>query len=371
MKVAINCRSFLTKQYTGIGRYAYHLVKSLSEIDSRNEYYLYAPKNLFDTKREVPRFNAPNFFVKVDVFNAGVEKAVGKIDIYHAPSPEDLNVKNAKIVVTVHDLVHKAFPEGHTRDTIRTAEAQLKDIVKKAERIICCSQNTINDLKRFSRVNPSKVRLVYQGVDQDDFYKLGEGERKLARRILKDKGLEEPFLLFVGTIEPRKNLKNLLKAYYLLRDKKTFTGKFVVVGMPGWMNEGLGTLIKELKIENDVKFLGFVTMQELRYCYNLAEVFVFPSFYEGFGFPIIEAMSCGAAVVTSNVSSCPEVAGDAALLIDPAQPEAIAEALERILENENLCLQLKERALKRAGQFSFERTARETLKVYEELAKSG
>lgn len=367
MRIAINCRSFLLKNYTGIGRYAFNLVKSLSDIDKENEYWLYVQKKYFDFKRSIPRVPGANFSVKVDWFGQGMSKTLNPVDIYHAPSPDFISIQNAKIVVTVHDLVYKTYPEGHTPQTRDTTEKQLAQIVGQADRIICCSQSTINDLRQYFPVKDGQVRLVYQGVDRDIFYPMKGVEKELAQKALSRHGIKEPFVLFVGTIEPRKNLQNLLLAISTLKNKKKFKGKLVVSGMKGWMLEGLAEVVKKFKLENDVIFLGYVSDDELRALYNLCEVFVFPSFYEGFGFPIVEAFSCGAAVITSKVSSCPEISADAASIIDPYNPDDIAEAIVRVTEDQTLKNALRTRALGRATHFSFKKTAEETLAVYKEL----
>ena len=369
MRIAINCRSFLLKNYTGIGRYAYNLVKSLSELDKDNEYWLYVQKKYFDFKRHLPRVPAANFSVKVDWLGQGLSKTLKPIDLYHAPSPDFINIDDAKVVATVHDLVYKTYPEGHTPQTRETTEKQLVEIVEKSDRIICCSQSTINDLKQYFPVTDDQVCLVYQGVDKDIFYPLKGAEREQAKRGLAKRGIREPFILFVGTIEPRKNLQNLLLAVSILKNKMKFNGKLVVSGMKGWMVEGLEEVIRKFHLENDVIFPGYVSDAELRAMYNLCEVFVFPSFYEGFGFPIVEAFSCGAAVITSNVSSCPEIAADAAAIIDPYNPDKIAEAVIRVMEDKVFKNTLRTRALGRATNFSFRKTAEETLAVYREVGK--
>ncbi len=367
MRIAINCRSFLLKNYTGIGRYAYNLVKSLSEIDRENEYWLYAQKKYFDFKRTVPRVEAENFSVKVDWFGQGLSKILNPVDIYHAPSPEFISMPNTKIIVTVHDLVYKTYPEGHTPQTRETTEKQLTQIVDQADRIICCSQSTINDLRQYFPLKDGQVRLVYQGVDKNIFFPLKDEDRQQARQALAKRGIPESFLLFVGTIEPRKNLQNLLLALSILKKKNKFKGKLVVSGMKGWMVEGLAEVIKKFSLTNDVIFPGYVSDDELRALYNLCEAFIFPSFYEGFGFPIVEAFSCGAAVITSNVSSCPEIAADAAVTVDPYNPDAIADAVLRIIGDSQLKNLLQTRALNRAQHFSFHKTAEETLNVYQEI----
>lgn len=366
MHVVINCRSFLSRSYTGIGRYAYNLVKSLTEIDGVNRYSLYAQKGFWNTNRNLPKFKAKNFQTRVDYFKRGVDRTVRDFDLYHSPSMDIIDIAKAKVVVTVHDLVYKAYPQGHTDETIRLTETHFRSFVPRAAKIICCSQNTVNDLKRFFNVEDERIRLVYQGVDKDVFYPLGVDQRRAAGIKLAAKGVDGPFILFVGTIEPRKNLMNLIEAFRQLKEKKQFGGKLLVVGMLGWKSEGLAEHIQKIGLEKDILFLGFVTNQELRELYNLAEVFVFPSCYEGFGYPILEAFCCGAAVVTSNASSCPEVAGEGALTVDPHQPGKIAEAISRIVLDPAFKVELQQKGIQRARAFSYTKTAAETLKVYEE-----
>ncbi len=370
MRIAINCRSFLKLNYAGIGRYAYNLVKSLSELDQQNEYWLYAQKKYFDFKRHVPHFDAKNFLVKIDWLGQGIDQTLQTVDIYHSPSPDMIHINKAKVVVTVHDLVYRTYPQGHTQQTIDTTEKQMQAVVERADQIICCSQSTLKDLNHFFPVDQQRVKMVYQGVDKTTFFPL-EGEAlEKGRTSLKKKGIEPPFLLFVGTIEPRKNLKNLLLAFSILKEDGKFKGKLVVAGMKGWMLEGMDEAVKNLYLQDSVIFPGFVSDDDLRRCYNLAECFVFPSFYEGFGFPIIEAFCCGAAVVTSNVSSCPEIAADGALTVDPYDPDKIAQAITNVIENRELKVGLQKKALKRAQDFSFTKTAIETLGVYQDLFKS-
>jgi len=367
MQIAINCRSFLKRQYTGIGRYAFHLVESLSKIDSQSTYHLYARKGLFSFNKNLPRFHANNFVPRIDWFGRGPVEMLRGVDVYHLPSPGALDApEKAKIIVTVHDVIFKAFPQGHTPQTIEAGERQFADIQKKAAKIICCSKSTAGDLRKYFQIPTEKITLVYQGVDRNVFYPIDD-EGRTADQALKNKGIEGPFILSVGTLEPRKNLTNLLHAFHALRTKGKFSGKLVVVGMKGWMHHDIGVLVEKLGLTRHVVFLGYVSDRELCFFYNKAEAFVFPSFYEGFGFPIVEAFCCGAPVVTSDVSSCPEIAGNAALTVDPNNPEDIAGAIDRIIHDHDLKKALKEKGLRRAEDFDFQKTARETLDVYEEV----
>ncbi|MCK5259744.1 MAG: glycosyltransferase family 4 protein, partial [Candidatus Omnitrophica bacterium] len=267
----------------------------------------------------------------------------------------------------VHDVIFKAFSQGHTPVTIDAGERQFEQIRKHAARIICCSDNTARDLKGYFQIPEERIVRIYPGVDKGIFNRIAREEEATAERVLLDKGVEQPFILSVGTIEPRKNLINSIHAFHALRAKKDFSGKLVVIGMDGWLHEDLVDLIETLGLKGHIIFLGYLSDSELRYFYNKAEVFIFPSFYEGFGFPILEAFCCGAPVVTSNVSSCPEIAGDAALTVDPGNPKDIADAIARIVSDQDLRQALKEKGSKRAREFDFRKTAEETLKVYEEV----
>jgi len=368
MRIAINCRSFLNKKYTGIGRYAYHLVKSLGEIDNQNEYLLYAKKGIFNFSKRLPQFHFNNLQLKIDRFGQGMDKILGPLDIYHSPSPDTLNVNNgAKIVVTVHDLIFKTFPQGHTQRTLDYTEEQFHNIGERASKVICCSQSTIHDLQKYFNVPDEKIKLIYQGVDKKLFYKIGHDENLHATKTIRSKGINEPFLLSVGTIEPRKNLENILHAFDKLKTKGRFRGKLVVIGMKGWLSDGIEGLIRKLELKRHVIFLGYLSDIELRHFYNKAEAFIFPSYYEGFGFPIVEAFSCGTPVITSNISSCPEVAGDAAVLTNPYDPEDIAEGVYHVLDDPKLKDELTDKGFKRAEYFNLSKTAKETLKVYEKV----
>ncbi|MDO8675071.1 MAG: glycosyltransferase family 1 protein [Candidatus Omnitrophota bacterium] len=366
MRIAINCRSILKPQRTGIGRYTHHLIKALARADHANDYVLYAPRGIFNFKRVNPSSPAPNFKVRRDCFSLGPEKVCGPVDVYHLPSPDFLGALRCKVVVTVHDLIDKAYPQSHTPQTIDLSDRKMKDVVGRADKIICCSQTTRDDLHRFFKVDAARTCVIYQGVDRTVFFPLAPDEEEYAEGVLKGLGVTQPFILFVGTIEPRKNLSNLLEAFAGLKAKKKFSGKLVIVGTKGWMMDPLADTLNHKGLSNEVVFLGYVTDEQLRVLYHKTEVFVFPSLYEGFGFPIVEAFACGAAVVASNTSSCAEVAGDSALTVAP-QPQDIAAGILRVIEDPSLKASLKAKGLQRADQFSFDATARRTLDVYQEV----
>ena len=364
MRIAINCRSILLNQLTGIGRATYHLLDSLGAIDHANEYILHAPKRLLDFKRHLPDFSRyHNFKRRVDFFSRGA----GEVAIYHYPSPDAIVRAPGKLVVTVHDLIYKAYPQSQTSQSIELTEKYMQAIAAQAHRIICVSENTRRDLHAFLNIPVDKTCVVYNGVDHKTFYPLSEEQRRQAASRLRVWGIDKPYVLYVGTLEPRKNLTGLLDSFAGLKSKKVFHGQLVIAGMKGWMQDSIGRVIEQLGIKRDVIFTGFVSDDQLRELYNLAELFVFPSFYEGFGFPILEAFSCGVPVVTSKTSSCGEIAGEAALTVDPQDPSRIAQAMTQILQDKMLKKSLRQTGFKRAQEFSFAATARETLAVYQQM----
>ena len=333
MRIAINCRSILLSQRTGIGRYTYHLLDSLGQIDHVNEYILHAPKGLFDFKRSLPDFSSyKNLKRYPDYFNRGT----GRSDVYHFPCPDDIGTPEGRLVVTVHDLIYKTCPGAHTPQTIELTEGHMQQIAAKADMVICISESTRRDLHAFFDMPSERSCVVYNGVDNAVFYPLSPQERAACQSRLTKLGIEKPYIMYVGTIEPRKNLGGLLESFAALKAKKVFQGQLVVVGMRGWMMEKTGDLVHKFGLQNEVIFTGFINDEQLCRLYNMAELFVFPSLYEGFGFPILEAFSCGVPVIASATSSCGEVSGGAALSFDPRDSGEMAEAMARVIVGNSL-----------------------------------
>ena len=306
MRIAVNCRSVLLSNRTGIGRYTYHLLDALGGIDPINGYVLYAPKRLFDVKRQIPFFPYRNFKASYDYFHGGPPAA----DVYHVPCPDNLVRFDGKLVATIHDLIYQTYPQGHTRQTIAMTHHFMEQTVKRADKIICASESTRRDLHAFFDFPKEKSCTILNGVDHRIFYPLQDKREALS--FLKECGMEPGFILFVGTIEPRKNLPGLLEAMGRVKAEGRAPPVLVVAGMSGWMGEQTAPMVRRLGLERRVIFTGYVSDEQLNMLYNTCGVFVFPSFYEGFGFPILEAFCAGAAVVVSKTSSCLEIAGDAA-----------------------------------------------------------
>ena len=367
MKIAVDIRSTLKKTRTGVGQYTYNLIKNLSLVDKNNSYSLYAKKKLFSFGKKLPKIKAKNFKFRIDRFNRGLDRTLKKVDIFHTPSQDLLDIAGAKIVVTVHDLIFKTYPEGHSEDALKNAESQILNVISRADKIICYSQNTINDLRKFYDIDERKIKLIYPGIDKEVFYQIQGLEIEEVKNRLKKFGINDKFILFVGTIEPRKNIGNLILAFNKLKKQNNIPHKLVLIGMKGWQYENVLELYNKSEFKNEILFLDYQPNDTLRVFYNLADVFVYPSFYEGFGFPILEAFSCGTAVVTSNVSSCKEVGEGAALLTDPANVDELAKAIFNVISDSRIKGNLGHRGLEKSEMFSWKKAAAETLEVYNEV----
>lgn len=267
-------------------------------------------------------------------------------------------IKPKKTLITVHDLIPYIIKSDHDLLTTSDFRFCLRGI-KKADKVIAISEFTKNDLIKHLKIPEDKITVIYQGVNE---------QYKKLSNFKKPEFFAEKNILFVGSEQKRKNLTTLIKAFYLVK-KKISNVRLIKVGKPQHGNrKELINLIKQLNLQNDVIFVGYVKENDLPIYYNAADVFCFPSLYEGFGLPILEAMSCGCPVISSCLTSLPEVVGDAGILIEPTE-EKFAEKIEELLENEKLRNELAEKGIKRAKEFSWKKTAEETFKVYEQLSQ--
>jgi glycosyltransferase involved in cell wall biosynthesis len=268
---------------------------------------------------------------------------LGQVDVFHA-SNWTLPKTQAAVVTTIHDLTFLKYPQEHLPYYIDAHKRQLERAKNKATAIIAVSQSTKNDLVNYG-LAADKIRVVYEAAGK--IFKPVKGEA-----VKKKYQLDKPFILSVGTLEPRKNLDRLIEAWQKLDNRP----ELVIVGKFGW-----GEGIKPIK---GVRLMGFVPDEDLPRFYSAAKAFVYPSLYEGFGLPVVEALSCGCPVVTSNRSSLPEVGGEAAVYVDPESAASIAHGIEEAIKS---ATQLKKAGLEQAKKFSWEKTARETLAIYKDV----
>jgi len=280
------------------------------------------------------------------------------IDLLHALAFVSPLLSPCPVVVTVYDLSFVLLPHSFPKVKRLYLSLFTPLSVKRARRIIAVSRNTRNDLMRLWNISPEKIDVIYCGVDSS----LRPLEREKVSRFRRERGLPERFILYLGTLEPRKNLVRLLEAYARLPAESR--PHLVMAGAKGWGYEAIGARVEELGLEGQVLFPGYIPQEEKALWYNAAEILVYPSLYEGFGLPPLEAMACGTPVVASCRASLPEVVGEAGVLVDPLDTEAMAQAMHDLLEDQTWRESLRDKGLKRARQFSWEKAARETVRVY-------
>jgi glycosyltransferase involved in cell wall biosynthesis len=353
----------------GVYRYTSQLVRSLLSSGGDIRYTLI--RQVRRQEREyagaqqlvVPMYDLPLWHEIRKSILLPVVAGKEKLNVIHEPRGfiPHLFPRTMKTVLTVHDLTTILYPESHARINSFRMNLSLLSSFKRIDKIISVSENTKQDLLRIFHISDEKIVTIPLGVDEK-FQPKTDSDG-----IKKKFGLPDLFILYIGSIEPRKNLSTLVKSFYALK-KKGLKHKLVIAGPSGWKNAQLYDTITSLGLTNEIVFLGFVLDDDLPSLYSAAEVFVYPSLYEGFGLPPLEAMACGTPVVTSRASSIPQVVDAAALVVNPLNQGELAEAIKRVLEEEGLAEDLRKRGLKRAKEFSWQDAARKTIKVYEDLA---
>jgi glycosyltransferase involved in cell wall biosynthesis len=266
-------------------------------------------------------------------------------------------------VVTLHDLAFLLYPGTHTVAS-RAYYAATGESVRQAERVIAVSQRTASDAVRLLGVDPVRIRVVHEAAAPVYTPRPSDRLPRLAQRLGFDADPDRPYVLFVGTLEPRKNVPLLLEAFALLR--RQVNAQLLVAGARGWLDEPIFAAHARLSLGDSVRFIGTLAEDDLAVLYSHAGVVALPSLYEGFGLPVLEAMACGGPVVCSNAGPLPEVAGDAAVLLRPEDPAAWAEALLEVLTNPRHAADLRHRGFVHARQFSWDQAARATREVYRE-----
>jgi len=351
----------------GIRNYVVHLLESLAELDGDGDYcILHSRKDdtfssLDGSFRSVACWTPSHH--RLERWTLSVEIARLGLELLHSPDFIPPTFGYDRSVITVHDLNFLYYPRFLTAESRRYYNGQIEWAVEHADHILADSHATEADLTSLLDVAPDKVTVVHLAADPS-FRPVPEAA---ARQTAASYDLEPGFLLFVGTLEPRKNVPGLLLAYRIVLDEKVTNEPLVLVGGKGWLYEEIFDRVEALDLENHVHFVHGVPDADLPGLYSAASVLAMPSFYEGFGLPALEAMSCGTPVVVADRASLPEVVGDAGQLIDPEDPGDIAGALKRVLTDESERERMREAGLKQAEAFSWTRVARETRAVYEEL----
>lgn len=353
MKIGIDINSVIDRP-TGIGYYAKNLLRALKGIDSQNQYIAYAP----------PAKKDMNTIERMIWENHGLRRAAAKerLDLLHVPGfAPPLNI-GCKVVTTVHDLIGLIYSKEMGAISRFYWARWLPMAIRRSDLIIADSENTKKDILRYVRFPEDRIRVIY--LAQAPAYRRIEDTQRLLQ-VREKYGLKDDFILFVGTIEPRKNLISVLKAYDELIRSKVTDKRFVIVGKSGWGEGPIHDYIREEGLTDYISFLGFIDEDDLAALYSICSLFVYVPFYEGFGLPPLEAMACGAPVITSSTSSVPEIVSDAAITVAPDDIDAIVEAMRQVLVNPDMQRQLREKGLARAKTFSWEKVAKEVLEVYD------
>jgi glycosyltransferase involved in cell wall biosynthesis len=368
MRIGIDARLVYYSR-AGIGQYILNLAEWLAQIDGTNEYVLLQSRKDHTIIIEQANFRRVSLWTpahhRFEQHALLAEIAPLGLDLLHSPDFIPPFRANFRTVITVHDLAFLLYPQFLTRESARYY-GQIDQAVRRANHIIADSENTRRDLLRMLGTPPNKVSVVYLAANP--IYRpvtLAQARQWVAEKF----GLTGDFILFVGTIEPRKNLPTLLRAYRQLLDAYKMDVGLVLVGEEGWLYDEIPALVKEWRLTERVRFLRSIPNEDLLHLYNAAGVLAHPALYEGFGLTPLEAMACGTPVIVSNTSSLPEVVGDAGLLVEPRNVDAWAAALWRVFADDALRDELSQKALARSHYFSWERTARQTLRIYEQIVQ--
>jgi glycosyltransferase involved in cell wall biosynthesis len=347
----------------GIHWYIHNLLEHLPEADPGLDYTVFLRDRGYPERAglrlrrsELPTHRPPVRFLWEQAVQPWAARRAG-LDLLHCPAFVGPLMRTVPFVVTVHDLSFLFFPEGFrggNRTYLRLLTAWS---VRRARRVIAVSESTRQDLIRHYGLPADRVDVVYNGVDVA--FRPLPPEEVAAFRARQ--GLPERFLLFVGTLEPRKNIVRLIEAYARLPQPRS---QLMLVGGKGWFFDQVFLRVEELDLAGEVRFVGYIPAEELPWWYNAATALVYPSLYEGFGLPALEAMACGVPVVTSTTSSLPEVVGQAGILVEPTDVAALTAALHRVLQDAALRAKIRAAGLEQAARFSWAETARGTVKSY-------
>jgi len=345
---------------SGIGTYIKNLVCLLPKI-SRDEYILFGTRSKLE-KYNLPVIEAdfPIYGVREQVFFPGIIKKAN-IGLFHSTHYSIPVMYFGKMVVSVHDLIHLVYPEYlSSKPAYFYAKFMIATACRKAKKIITISENTKKDIIKYFHIEPSKIEITYPAVS-DDF-----NPSQAKSETMKKKYGE--YILYVGAIRPHKNILRLLEAFNKLKKEKKIKHKLILIGkgkIPYIYD--VRKKISDFSLANDVLIMEEIEQDKLIDFYCGADLFVFPSLYEGFGLPPLEAMACGCPVVCSNNSSLPEVVGDSALTVNPMFEDKLASAIYRVITDDNLKNNLIEKGLERAKIFSWKKMAEETLRIYEKV----
>lgn len=356
----------------GISRYVIQLVEALAALDDDTQYTVFHSRK--DRRNYTParaNFARQGLWTpchhRFERWLLSLELLGQDLDVLHSPDFIPPRRGGRRHVITVHDLNFLYYPQFLTKESKRYYAEQIRWAVDHADGVIADSNHTRDDIIRELSVEQQRVHAVHLAADPL-FSRVANDESDGAVRETVDRyGLEPGFILFVGTIEPRKNLALLLESYAMLRRQTASAPRLVLVGSKGWLFDEIFAAIETYGLEDHVLHLQQVDDRQLAHLYLSAGLLALPSFYEGFGLPVLEAMHCRCPVIASNRASLPEVVGEAGILLSPEDPESWAASMQTVLNNADLREEMVRAGLKQAQNFSWERTARATRSIYEQV----
>jgi glycosyltransferase involved in cell wall biosynthesis len=366
----------LASPRTGVGHYTFELTRALAEIAPSDQFELISPVPLDSTLlAEFDQSSVTNLQI-TNPKTTSIRRhwwAVGlplylrqtQLDLFHGTN-YDVPLWNwDRTVVTIHDLSILLYPQYHEPHLVRRARHRLGLMARSAAMIVTVSESVKREICEHLKVKSDKIAVTRE-APRRSFHPLSWEQTAAIRHRLK---VEDEFVLFVGTIEPRKNLQTLVRAFEEILRNTSLKPQLVIAGGEGWMMDDLFAWVRSSGLGDRLCFTGYINDEDLRALYSSCRVFVYPSFYEGFGLPPLEAMACGAPVVTSRIPSLVETAGPAACLVSPNDFRELSESIVDLLTNANKRCAFAAAGLERASEFTWERTARETLEVYQEVLK--
>jgi len=385
LKIGIDARCLIDGRMTGVEEYTINLLKNIFEQDPDNKYILFInsfrkPKGNFDEftrykNVSLCQFRIPNKILNLFFWYFGwphVDKMIGGVDIFFMPNITFIGLsRKTKLFLTMHDISFEHMPETFSlKRRIWHSFVNPRKLCKRADQIIAVSESTKQDIQFYYGIKEDKIKRIYSGVSEE--YSQLDRNDKFLLEIKEKYKLPFRFIFFLGTIEPRKNIVSLVRAFDKLKDLDLLNKekiKLVIAGSIGWKFEKILLAMKNAKYTDDIIFIRNIPNKDKNAVYNLATVFVYPSFLEGFGFPVLEAMKCGTPVITSNASAIPEIIGNEGIIIDSEKPDELLVALKNILTDKGLYDHFKKRGHRRTFMFSWNNTAREFLTLMNNYLK--
>lgn len=378
MKVSIELEPCL-KNKSGIGVYTYELTKRLQsskEIMFTGDIFNFLNRNSIPT--DIEKLHIKKSICKL--FPYAIYRRIWRYlpikynflfeenaDIYHFFNFIVPPKISGKVITTIHDLTYILYPETISGNSRRRLEKDMRHTIRQSDFIITVSKNSKREIIKYLNIDERKIAVVYNGVDEVYKKVLSSEEISAAKKKYNIPG---KYLLYLGTLEPRKNIETIIKAYNCFKKSHKEEIKLVLAGKKGWLYESIFKLVKDFGIENEVIFTDYIDDADKAPLYQGAEIFLFPSLYEGFGIPVIEAMASRIPVITSNSSSLPEVAGNAAIMTDPLDYEKISDSIELILNEEGLREKMINEGIKQADKFNWDSSAEKLKNIYYDLYRS-